>query len=90
MIRLAVQEYCQACNGFQPIVMESAQVDEGGNECKVYEVRCERWELCANVARMSRGMSMEAGKSAKGNVAADSRRYETNVVNLAGETIEVR
>lgn len=79
MINLAVKDYCQACNGFQPIVMESVQTDEGGNERKVYEVRCERWELCANVARMSRGMSMEAGKSARGNV-----------VSIGGIVAEVR
>ena len=79
MIKLAVKDYCQACNGFQPIVMESVQTDEGGNEHKVYEVRCERWELCANVARMSRGMSMEAGKSARGNV-----------VSIGGIVAEVR
>lgn len=83
MIKLAVQEYCQACNGFQPIVMESVQNDENGNERKVYEVRCERWELCANVARMSRGMSMEAGRKTSSNERG-------NVVNLHGVVAEVR
>lgn len=60
MIKLAVQDYCQDCTAFEPISCERVDLDEDGNEIRVFEVRCSRWELCANVARRSKRMSMSA------------------------------
>lgn len=76
MIRLAVQDYCQECPAFCPASYENISAGADGVEVKVIEVRCERWELCANVARRSKRMEMDAGRS--------------NVVNIHGVTAEVR
>lgn len=76
MIRLAVQDYCQECRAFCPAAYENISVDADGVETKVIEVRCERWELCANVARRSKRMETASGRG--------------NVVNIHGVAAEVR
>ena len=58
MIKLAVEDYCQECMAFDPAAYECASRDKDGDVQKVIEVRCSRWELCANVARRTRKMSV--------------------------------
>lgn len=59
MIKLSVEDYCQECMAFDPAAYECASRDKDGDVQKVIEVRCSRWELCANVARRTRKMTVE-------------------------------
>ena len=59
MIKLMVQDYCQECMAFDPAAYEGLERDENGDDQKVIEVRCSRWELCANVARRTRKASVD-------------------------------
>ena len=54
MIKLSVEDYCQECMAFDPAAYDSATLNGNGDVEKVIEVRCSRWELCANVARRTR------------------------------------
>ena len=59
MIKLMVQDYCQECPAFDPAAYEGLERDENGDDRKVIEVRCSRWELCANVARRTRRITVD-------------------------------
>ena len=59
MIKLMVQDYCQECPAFDPAAYEGLERDENGDDRKVIEVRCSRWELCANVARRTRKVTID-------------------------------
>lgn len=51
MIKLKIRDYCQECSAFDPIAVKSFVTGEDGEDMEITEVRCARWELCANVAR---------------------------------------
>lgn len=51
MIRLAVEDYCSECPGFEPACESSMSMQEGGKDELITTVYCARRAMCAKLVR---------------------------------------
>lgn len=59
MIQLKIRDYCQECSAFDPIAVKAFVTGEDGEDMEITEVRCARWELCANVAKRAKRAAVD-------------------------------
>ena len=51
MIKLAVEDYCSECPGFEPACESSMSMQEGGRDELITTVYCARRVMCAKLVR---------------------------------------
>lgn len=58
MIKLAVEEYCSECPGFEPACSQSMSMREGGQDELVTTVYCARRAMCAKLVKRYQSVSL--------------------------------
>lgn len=75
MIKLAVEEYCSECPGFEPACSQSMSMREGGQDELVTTVYCARRAMCAKLVK--RYQSVSLAEDPRPAVRINGARVET-------------